>query len=450
MKKNIDMTHGSVTKSILLFALPIFLGNIFQQAYNLADTAIAGYFLGDDALSAIGASSSLFSLLMYFIGGLNGGFSLIIARFFGEKDDEKLKNSIAATVVMNTVLSVVAVLLSFVLLKPALVLLKTPDEIMTDAFSYIFTVYLGAGVMACYNAQANLLRALGNSVTPIVFLVVSSVCNIVLDVLFIKVFGMGVKGTAMATVVSQFISCILCQISIVKSYRKYKTSKENYAFNPSLYKEMFSAGITMAMMNCIFAIGSLILQSAINGLGKTVIAGHLAARKIVELFMQPMITVSTACSTFVSQNFGAGKIDRIKKAVKSSIVSEFVMSGVFIVLVYAFCTQMINFVTSTQNKEIIDTTKTYLYINMPFFPALGVLYVMRTAIQGIGKRFAPLVSSSIELLSKVFAAFFIAKPFGYKGIACAEPISWVLCAIFITTTFVSAFKKMYKNKDLLN
>ncbi|MDO4363413.1 MAG: MATE family efflux transporter [Clostridia bacterium] len=442
MKKNIDMTRGSVTKSILLFALPIFLGNIFQQAYNLADTAIAGHFLGDDALSAIGASSSLFSFLMYFIGGLNGGFSLIIARFFGEKDDEKLKNSIAATVVMNVVLSVVAVLLSFVLLKPMLVLLKTPDEIMADAFSYIFTVYLGAGVMACYNAQANLLRALGNSVTPIVFLVVSSVFNIGLDVLFIKGFGMGVKGAALATVVSQFISCVLCQISIVKSYKKYKTSKENYVFNSALYKEMFSAGITMAMMNCIFAIGSLILQGAINGLGKAVIAGHLAARKIVELFMQPMITVSTACSTFVSQNFGAGKTDRIKKAVTSSIVSELVMSGVFIVVVYAFCTQMINFVTSTQNAEIVNTAKTYLYINMPFFPALGVLYVMRTAIQGIGKRIAPLVSSSIELLSKVVAAFFIAKPFGYKGIACAEPISWLLCAIFITTTFVSAFKKI--------
>ncbi|MDO4364231.1 MAG: MATE family efflux transporter [Clostridia bacterium] len=447
MKKNIDMTRGSVTKSILLFALPIFLGNIFQQAYNLADTAIAGHFLGDDALSAIGASSSLFSFLMYFIGGLNGGFSLIIARFFGEKDDEKLKNSIAATVVMNVVLSVVAVLLSFVLLKPMLVLLKTPDEIMADAFSYIFTVYLGAGVMACYNAQANLLRALGNSVTPIVFLVVSSVFNIGLDVLFIKGFGMGVKGAALATVVSQFISCVLCQISIVKSYKKYKTSKENYVFNSALYKEMFSAGITMAMMNCIFAIGSLILQGAINGLGKAVIAGHLAARKIVELFMQPMITVSTACSTFVSQNFGAGKTDRIKKAVTSSIVSELVMSGVFIVVVYAFCTQMINFVTSTQNAEIVNTAKTYLYINMPFFPALGVLYVMRTAIQGIGKRIAPLVSSSIELLSKVVAAFFIAKPFGYRGIACAEPISWLLCAIFITTTFVSAFRKLGKQND---
>lgn len=445
MKKNIDMTHGSVTKSILLFALPIFLGNIFQQAYNLADTAIAGYFLGDDALSAIGASSSLFSFLMYFISGLNGGFSLIIARFFGEKDDEKLKNSIAATVVMNAVLSIVAVLLSLVLLKPMLVLLKTPDEIMADAFSYIFTVYLGAGIMACYNAQANLLRALGNSITPIVFLVVSSVCNIGLDVLFIKNFGMGVKGAALATVVSQLISCILCQISIVKSYKKYKTSKENYAFNSALYKEMFSAGITMAMMNCIFAIGSLILQGAINGLGKAVIAGHLAARKIVEFFMQPMITVSTACSTFVSQNFGAGKTDRIKKAVTSSIVSELVMSGVFIVLVYVFCTQMINFVTSTQNAEIVDTAKTYLYINMPFFPALGVLYVMRTAIQGIGKRVAPLVSSSIELISKVVAAFFIAKPFGYKGIACAEPISWLLCAIFITTAFVSALKKLDKN-----
>lgn len=446
MKKSLDMTKGSVTKSILLFALPIFLGNIFQQAYNLADTAIAGHFLGDDALSAIGASSSLFSFLMYFIGGLNGGFSLIIARLFGEKNDEKLKDSIAATVVMNVLLSLAAVAISLVALKPMLVLLKTPDEIMPDAFSYILTVYLGAGVMACYNAQANLLRALGNSVTPIVFLVVSSVCNIGLDVLFIKGFNLGVMGAGLATVVSQFISCVLCQISIVKSYRRYKTTKENYiAFDKLLYKEMFSAGITMAMMNCIFAIGSLILQGAINGLGKAVIAGHLAARKIVEFFMQPMITVSTACSTFVSQNFGAKNMARIKKAVTSSITAELVMSAIFIALVYAFCVPMIGFVTSTKNDEIVQTAKTYLYINMPFFPSLGILYVMRTSIQGIGKRVAPLVSSSIELLSKVFAVAFVAKPFGYKGIACAEPVSWLLCAIFITISFVSAFKQIDKD-----
>lgn len=285
MKNTKDMTVGSVTGAIIAFSLPILFGNLFQQAYNLADTAIAGHFLGDDALSAIGATSSLFNFLMYFIGGLNGGFSLIIAKNFGSRNDEKIKKCIAATVVFNAVLTVIAMLFALTLIKPVLHLINTPDAVFDDAYKYVFVVFMGTAATACYNAQANLLRALGNSFTPIVFLIISTILNIFLDIVFIAKFNLGVMGASLATVIAQGVSCILCAVTIKMNYKRFSTDKNSYRFDKALYGEMFYAGITMALMNCIFAIGSLILQGAINSLGKSVIAAHLGARKIVEIFM---------------------------------------------------------------------------------------------------------------------------------------------------------------------
>lgn len=447
MKSKNDLTQGSVTKGIILFALPILFGNLFQQVYNLADTAIAGHFLGDDALSAIGSCASLFNFMMYFVGGLNGGFSLTIATYFGEKNITKLKNSIASMIVMNFCFASGIMLFGIVGLKPVLHLLNIPNEIFESAYSYILVVFLGVGITSCYNAQANLLRALGNSLTPIIFLVISSICNVVLDIVLISFFKMGVMGAALATLISQLLSCALCQITISKSYKELHLCKSNFKFDKALYKEMLSAGITMALMNCIFALGSLIQQGAINSLGKTVIAGHLAARKIIEPLMQPMITIATACSTMVSQCYGASKTERIKKAIKISASMEIFMSLVFMTIIYFFSTKMIWLVTSTSNEKIVQNANMYLMINMPFMITLGILYLLRTSIQSIGKRLPPLFSSSIELGLKIFGAFYLASHFGYKGICFAEPISWALGAILISISFYSAFKKLSHTKN---
>lgn len=440
--KSIDMTKGSVTKAIIAFSLPILLGNLFNQAYNIADTAIAGHLLGDDALSAIGATSSVFSFLMMFLGGMNGGFSLIIAQLFGAGNKERLKQSISTMILFNLVLCAIATLLSITLIRPLLHLLHTPAEIFEDAYRYIIIILLGSSVTTCFAAQSSFLRATGNSITPIIFSAVSNVINIALDIVFVAVFKLGVIGVSLATVIAQIIAVCLCFGSLSKGYKDFKPSKKHFKYDKALYSEMFYAGITMAMMNCIFAIGSLILQGAINGLGKAIIAGHLAARKIAEIFMQPMITISTACSTLVSQNYGAKSYERIKKAIKSSIIIELSMALVFIVVVYALAVPMINLVTHTQNQEIILTAKKYLYINLPFYLFLGGLYVLRTSIQSIGKRIPPLLSSSIELASKVISAFVLTKAFGYLGVCVAEPISWVLGVILLAFSFASAYKSL--------
>lgn len=445
--KAIDMTRGSITKAIIAFALPILFGNIFQQAYNLADTAIAGHILGDNALSAIGATTSLFAFLMQFNGGLNGGFSLVIAKFFGEKNSDSLKKSIASMLYYNLILTIITLTLGFTVIKPILHLMNTPKSIFDDAYSYIFIIFLGTIFTTLYNAQANLLRALGNSKTPIVFLVISSVINIALDIIFISRLSMGVKGAALATVLAQGISGALCFITIIKSYKEFIPSKKHFKIDKSIFSEMFYAGITMAMMNCIFAIGSLVMQGAINGLGKSIIAGHLAGRRIAEMFMQPMITISAACSTFVSQNYGAKEFDRIKKAIKNSIIIEIVMSLIFMVLVYTLALPMIKLITSTQNDTIISTARQYLYINLPFYLFLGALYVLRTSIQSIGSRIPPLLSSSIELLSKIVCAFWLTKQFGYIGVCIAEPISWGLGVLLLAFCFSKAFKNIKQIKS---
>lgn len=439
--KSLDMTKGSVTKVIVAFALPIFLGNIFQQVYNIADTAIAGHLLGDNALSAIGSTTSLYAFLMYFIGGLNGGFSLVIARFFGENNKEKIKKSIVCMLFFNAIFTMLSLVFSFTLLKPVMMWLKIPNDIFGDAYKYVIIIFCGTAVTCLYNAQSNLLRALGNSLTPIVYLVISSVINIILDIVFIKYLSLGVMGASLATVVAQIVSVILCLFDIRRNYREYKLNKSSFVFEKTLYKEMFFSGINMAMMNCIFAIGSLILQGAINGLGKLIIAGHLAARKIAEIFMQPMITISASCSTFVSQNYGANKYDRIKKGIENSIFIELSMAVVFIVVVYLFTVPMIKLITGTADDTIIGTAKQYLHINLPFYISLGVLYVLRTSIQSIGKRFPALMSSTIELLSKCMCAWFLTSSFGYIGVCVAEPISWVLGALLLIFSFSKAYKK---------
>lgn len=442
--KSIDMTRGNVAKGIILFALPLLLGNIFQQAYNLADTAIAGHLLGDDALSAIGSTNSLYSFLMQFIGGLNGGFALVIARFYGEHDSKKLKQSIASMVAFNIIIVAISITFGLTLIKPVLHLLNTPSEVFGDAYKYIIIVFLGTFATVCYNAEASLLRAMGNSVTPIIFLVVSSVINISLDVLFIAGLQLGVMGASLATVIAQMISAMLCYITIKKSYKEYRIGFKHFKSDKRLYKEMFYAGITMALMNCIFAIGSLILQSAINGLGKTIIAGHLTARKIAEIFMQPMITIGTACSTFISQNYGAKKFERIKSAIKNSVIIELTLATIFITFVYIFAVPMINLISDTANPIIVETARKYLYINLPFYLFLGVLYVLRTSIQSIGKRIPPLLSSTIELVSKCVAAWWLTKAFGYIGVCVAEPISWFLGVLLLVFSFARAYKEISK------
>lgn len=442
MAKTKDLTTGKTWKLLLAFALPTLLSNVFQQFYNLADTAIAGHILGDNALVAIGASSTINSLVLSFAWGLNGGFGIIIAQSFGAKDNNKLKKSVAISLLINVIFSLLVLIVSVFASKPMLKLLNTPVARLDEANSYIAVILAFIIVPMLYNLEAVILRSLGDSKTPLYFLIFSSVLNIVLDYVLIKFTNMGVMGAAVATVLAQFLSVVFCFIVILKNFKIIKLSKEDFKFSSALFKNMMGAGMTMAIMNSIFSIGSIIMQGSINALGDDIIAAHLGSRKVAEMFMQPLVTIGTACSTFVGQNYGAGKIGRIKESIKYSTLYSLIWSVMTFFILWFSGGQIARLVTGSASQIVFENTQMYLRVNAPFYFVLGLLFTLRFSIQSVDRKVPPIVSSTMELSSKIAAAYLFIPLWGYFGACIAEPLSWTLGAIYLLFVFKKEFKRL--------
>lgn len=442
MAKTKDLTTGKTWKLLLAFALPTLLSNVFQQFYNLADTAIAGHILGDNALVAIGASSTINSLVLSFAWGLNGGFGIIIAQSFGAKDNNKLKKSVAISLLINVIFSLFVLIVSVFASKPMLKLLNTPAARLDEANSYIAVILAFIIVPMLYNLEAVILRSLGDSKTPLYFLIFSSVLNIVLDYVLIKFTNMGVMGAAVATVLAQFLSVVFCFIVILKNFKIIKLSKEDFKFSSALFKNMMGAGMAMAIMNSIFSIGSIIMQGSINALGDNIIAAHLGSRKVAEMFMQPLVTIGTACSTFVGQNYGAGKIGRIKESIKYSTLYSLIWSVMTFFILWFSGGQIARLVTGSASQIVFENTQMYLRVNAPFYFVLGLLFTLRFSIQSVDRKVPPIVSSTMELASKIAAAYLFIPLWGYFGACIAEPLSWTLGAIYLLFVFKKEFKRL--------
>lgn len=442
MAKTKDLTTGKTWKLLLAFALPTLLSNVFQQFYNLADTAIAGHILGDNALVAIGASSTINSLVLSFAWGLNGGFGIIIAQSFGAKDNNKLKKSVAISLLINVIFSLFVLIVSVFASKPMLKLLNTPAARLDEANSYIAVILAFIIVPMLYNLEAVILRSLGDSKTPLYFLIFSSVLNIVLDYVLIKFTNMGVMGAAVATVLAQFLSVVFCFIVILKNFKIIKLSKEDFKFSSALFKNMMGAGMAMAIMNSIFSIGSIIMQGSINALGDDIIAAHLGSRKVAEMFMQPLVTIGTACSTFVGQNYGAGKIGRIKESIKYSTLYSLIWSVMTFFILWFSGGQIARLVTGSASQIVFENTQMYLRVNAPFYFVLGLLFTLRFSIQSVDRKVPPIVSSTMELASKIAAAYLFIPLWGYFGACIAEPLSWTLGAIYLLFVFKKEFKRL--------
>jgi len=442
MAKTKDLTQGNVAKLLLFFAFPTLLSNVFQQFYNLADTAIAGHILGDNALVAIGASSTINSLVLSFAWGLNGGFGIIIAQCFGAKDFKKLKKSVAISLSINVLFSLIVCIFGIFMSRPMLQALNTPAARLNEANSYISVILVFIIVPMLYNLEAVILRSLGDSKTPLYFLIFSSVLNIILDYVLIKFTQMGVKGAAVATVLAQLLSVILCFVVILKNFKIIRLKKNDFHFSASLFKNMMSAGMAMAVMNSIFSIGSIIMQGSINALGEDVIAAHLGSRKVAEMFMQPLVTIGTACSTFVGQNYGALKIGRIKASIKYSTIYSLIWSVFTFFILWFFGGQIARLVTGSASHVVFDNTQMYLRINAPFYFVLGLLFTLRFSIQSVDRKMPPIISSSMELASKIAAAYLFIPLWGYLGACIAEPLSWTLGAIYLLFVFKKEFKRL--------
>ena len=336
LNANVDLIHGSIFKSLIIFAIPLLISNIFQQLYNTVDTMIVGNFLGDVSLAAIGSCTSIYDLLVGFALGIGNGLAIVTARSFGSNDEKLLKKSVASSIIIGIAVSLTLTIIGTIFLKPLLNLLNTPVEIIDEAYSYIFFIVLFIIVMFAYNLCAGLMRAIGNSFMPLIFLVVSSLLNIALDLLFITQLNMGVMGAAIATVISQGISVILCIIYILKKAQLLLPEKQHFQVDKELYKELLGQGFSMGFMSSIVSAGSVILQYGINNLGYLIIAGHTAARKLYMFFNMPFTAMALAISTFVSQNKGANQKQRIKQALRYAYIYDVITAALVTIIILLF------------------------------------------------------------------------------------------------------------------
>lgn len=439
MKKtvNLDMTEGKPLQLILLFSLPILFGNIFQQFYNIMDTAIVGHVLGDDALAAVGATTPFFGLITSFANGATNGFSLILARFYGAKDEDGMKKTIFLIYVLSALLCVFITCAALLGVEPLLRLLKTPVSIAGQSATYLRIIFGGLIVMMAYNMLSGILRAVGNSVMPLVFLVISSLLNVVLDFLFVKTFSMGVAGAAWATLLAQLISVLLCIGYIVTKCPGLQFSKKHMVFEGHLISDLLSTAFSMAMMLAVVSVGTVALQSAVNSLDKDIIAAHTAARKIDELFMIPLGTFSVAASTYASQNYGAGRLDRVKEGIFNIFAMGFIWSAIGILVVYTLGPLLVRILTGSQNTYIIESAVLYIRINFPFYFFLVPLLVLRSSLQGLNRKIIPIIGSGIELAGKFAVVAFLAPRMGYLGVCISEPVIWIVCMCLVLWDFVA-------------
>lgn len=429
------MLDGPIFSSMVRFAIPVLFSSIFQQLYNTMDTVIVGHTLGETALAAIGSATPVYDLLMGFALGIGNGLSIVTARSYGSKDGNTLKKSVAGSLVIGAILTLVLTLLTRVGLLPFLKLLNTPDEILQEAYKYSSCITLFMGITFAYNLGAGILRAVGNSLMPLLFLVVSSILNIVLDIWFITGLGMGVEGAAVATVLAQGVSVVLCILYIMKSVKILIPTRKHFKISREMYTEMLAQGMSMGMMNCLVQAGTAILQTGINDLGYLVIAGHTSARKLVSFSLMPFTAMIASVNTFVSQNFGAGNTERIRKSMKAAYLYNAVMTVVIMILVNIFAPYMIRFISGSNEAVIIENGTMYLRVAAPAFFILGVINDTRTALQAIGSKILPILSSIIELIGKILFVSLLVPRFQYLAVIFCEPVIWCFMALELAAAF---------------
>ena len=401
-----DLTKGKPSALILSFALPIFLGNLLQLTYSLVDTRIVGSFLGEDALAAVGATSTLSGLIIGFLLGLSNGFAIITAQKFGAKNIADMKKSFAMSLVIGTGISILFTIAGLLFLKPILHFLNVPKHLVPVAKGYIAIIIAGLLATFLYDACAATLRAIGDAVTPLIILAISVALNIVGDLFFVVVLKTGVKGAAIA----------ICWIYMIRKYEILRLQKEDFKDpSPIMVKEMISAGMSMGFMSSLVNIGTLTLQTAINKLGKDIIIAHTAARKISEIFMIMFSVFGQTMATYCGQNMGAGKIDRVKR-------------GIWLAIVYT-AIWLVYLVTGSYNKTVILNATNYLKFDTLFYIETTLICILRNAMQGLGDHITPLISSGLEMAGKIVIAATLVPWLGYTGVIICEPIVWFIMVI---------------------
>lgn len=424
-----DLTKGKPSTLILSFALPVFLGNLLQLTYSLADTRIVGSFLKEDALAAVGATSPLSGLIIGFLMGLANGFAIVTAQKFGAGNREEVRKSFALSLVMGSVISLILTVLGLLFLHPILRFLNVPDHLTGTARQYIFIIIAGMLATFLYDTCAASLRALGDTVTPLVILTVSVTLNIAGDLFFILVVKAGVQGAAVATVLSQTLAFLICWFYMIRRYEILRLKKKDFfGLERNMMKNMLSAGLSMGLVSSLVNLGTLALQTSINRLGRDIIVAHTAARKITEMFMIMFGVFGQTMAIFCGQNAGAGRMDRVRHGILA-VLYTCIWSVMTVIFSFTIGKQLIYLVTGSHNETVIRNAANYLKFDTIFYFVTAVISVLRNAMQGLGETVIPLVSSALEMIGKVVIAVTLVPLLGYTGVIVAEPIVWVIMVI---------------------
>lgn len=439
-----DMTKGNPLKLILVFSIPLLIGNVFQQLYNMVDTIIVGRCIDTSALAAVGTTGPLNFLVIGFIMGITSGFGVLVAQRFGAKDEAGLRKAAGMAAVLCVIITVVITALSVGTAMPLLRLINTPEDIIKDSYRYIVVIYIGIAATMLYNMLACILRALGDSKTPLYFLIISSLLNIGLDLLCIVVFHMGVAGAAWATVISQGISGVLCFFYTKKKYPMLHLTREDFKWDGKIAAKHLQIGLPMAFQFSITAIGVVIVQGALNVFGTIKIAAYTAASKVSQLVTQPANTMGVTMANYAGQNLGADEMERIKDGVRKCtfVTLGFAVAAMGILFLFGrpLCSL---FITNDGNREqVLAASMQYLRISSMFFPFLFVIFVYRNVLQGIGKSFMPLMGGVFELVMRIVAAVTLPKRLGFFGVCLADPIAWVAAAVLLAISYFVIFKKV--------
>ncbi|MBO5208431.1 MAG: MATE family efflux transporter [Lachnospiraceae bacterium] len=438
----LDMTKGNPTRLIVKFIIPIVIGNIFQQLYNMVDTIIVGRYVGVEALAAVGATGTISFLILGFLMGMTAGFTVLTAQRFGAGDVEGVKQTVGNAATLSVIITVVMTAFSVFIMDGLLKLMNTPEDIFDMAKTYIVIICLGMGCSVLYNLLSSFLRAVGNSKVPLYFLVVSAALNIILDLVLVLVIPMGVAGAAIATVVSQGISGVLCLIYIIKKVPVLKIEKRHWKLDGQCAHNQISIGLPMALQFSITAVGTILVQMALNMLGSTVVAAYTAACKVEQLVTQPYSALGLTMSTYCAQNRGVNDIKRIRKGVRISNVMSLIYSIVIYGIVMMALPYIIRLFVSGDVTEILEYARIYVGVCGLCFTGLGMIFIFRNAMQGCGFSFMPMMGGVVELLCRAVAAFGAAKYQSYLGVCMGNASSWMVTGIFLAIAYLFMMRKL--------
>lgn len=443
-----DLTVGSPMKLILGFAFPMFLGLLFQQFYSLVDTMIVGKYLGVDPFAGVGSTGSLNFIVIGFCMGLCSGFSVPISQSFGAKDFPLLRKMVTNSVWLCTFFSVVITTLMLLFCRPVLTWMNTPENIFEYAYIYIFIIFAGIPCTILYNMTAAILRALGDSKSPIIFLAISSAINIGLDLLLIIVFRMGVDGAALATVVSQGVSGVISIIYIKKKFDILAMEKGDWKLERHLAGKLTGVGIPMGLQYSITGIGSVILQTAVNGLGSIYVASMTAGSKINIFLACPFDALGQTMAPYAGQNIGARKLDRVGKGLRAACIIGFIVSGLMVIVVKLFGDPLTMLFLDEKDPVIMQNSTQFLIIVSAFYCLLTLVNTVRFTIQGMGFSSLAIIAGVMEMIARGIAGMLLVPAFGYLGACYSSPLAWLLADAFLIPAFFLCKRKVARQLEV--